>query len=196
MTRVVIKGATLVTMDEALGDLVGADLLVENGRIGSVGAKIEADGAEIVDGRGRIVIPGLINAHMHTWQTALRGLAANWTLLEYFKHMHAGLATVFEPQDLYIATLVGAVLQAVEEHRVVVVDGFIPGAADIGLDIVVIDHHLMRGEQPPAAALVNPNRPDDTSGQGHLAAAGVTFVLLAALAVPASAIANIHVFKR
>ena len=54
-------------------------------------------------------------------------------------------------------------------------------AARIGLDVVVIDHHLMRGEQPPAAALVNPNRPDDTSGQGHLAAAGVVFVLLAAL---------------
>jgi single-stranded-DNA-specific exonuclease len=47
---------------------------------------------------------------------------------------------------------------------------------------VVIDHHLMRGEEIPAvAALVNPNRPDCTSGQGHLAAAGVTFVLLAAL---------------
>ncbi|HRD47410.1 MAG TPA: single-stranded-DNA-specific exonuclease RecJ [Caulobacter sp.] len=54
-------------------------------------------------------------------------------------------------------------------------------ARDIGLDVVVVDHHLMRGEPPPAAALVNPNRPDDTSGQGHLAAAGVTFVLLAAL---------------
>jgi len=55
-------------------------------------------------------------------------------------------------------------------------------AAEIGLEVVVIDHHLMReGEQPVAAALVNPNRPDDTSGQGMLAAAGVTFVLLAAL---------------
>lgn len=54
-------------------------------------------------------------------------------------------------------------------------------AARIGLDVVVIDHHLMRGDPPPAAALVNPNRPDDTSGQGHLAAAGVVFVLLAAL---------------
>lgn len=54
-------------------------------------------------------------------------------------------------------------------------------ARDIGLDVVVIDHHLMRGDPPPAAALVNPNRPDCTSGQGHLAAAGVTFVLLAAL---------------
>jgi len=55
-------------------------------------------------------------------------------------------------------------------------------AAEIGLEVVVIDHHLMRGEEIPAvAALVNPNRPDCTSGQGHLAAAGVTFVLLAAL---------------
>ena len=55
-------------------------------------------------------------------------------------------------------------------------------AAEIGLDVVVVDHHLMRGGEIPAvAALVNPNRPDCTSGQGHLAAAGVTFVLLAAL---------------
>src|SRR5512143_2473015 len=55
-------------------------------------------------------------------------------------------------------------------------------AAEIGLDVVVIDHHLMReGAIPEVAALVNPNRPDCASGQGHLAAAGVTFVLLAAL---------------
>lgn len=55
-------------------------------------------------------------------------------------------------------------------------------AAEIGLPVVVIDHHLMRpGEAPKVEALVNPNRPDCGSGQGHLAAAGVTFVLLAAL---------------
>jgi len=55
-------------------------------------------------------------------------------------------------------------------------------AGEIGLEVVVIDHHLMReGEVPAAAALVNPNRPGCASGQGRLAAAGVTFVLLAAL---------------
>jgi single-stranded-DNA-specific exonuclease len=54
-------------------------------------------------------------------------------------------------------------------------------AAEIGLDLVVVDHHLMRDEIPACAALVNPNRPDCASGQGVLAAAGVTFVLLAAL---------------
>jgi single-stranded-DNA-specific exonuclease len=55
-------------------------------------------------------------------------------------------------------------------------------AAEISLEVVVIDHHLMRGDEiPKVAALVNPNRPDCLSGQGRLAAAGVTFVLLAAL---------------
>ncbi len=54
-------------------------------------------------------------------------------------------------------------------------------AAAIDLPVIVIDHHLM-GDQPPAcAALINPNRADDTSGQGHMAAAGVVFVFVAAL---------------
>jgi single-stranded-DNA-specific exonuclease len=54
-------------------------------------------------------------------------------------------------------------------------------AGEIGLEVVVIDHHLMRETPPAARALVNPNQPGCGSGQGVLAAAGVSFVLLAAL---------------
>lgn len=54
-------------------------------------------------------------------------------------------------------------------------------AANMGLSVIVVDHHLMDERFPPADALINPNRPDDTSDCGHLAAAGVCFVLLAAL---------------
>ncbi|PVM90372.1 single-stranded-DNA-specific exonuclease RecJ [Caulobacter radicis] len=57
----------------------------------------------------------------------------------------------------------------------------IASAATIGLEVVVIDHHLMREDPPAAAAVVNPNRPGCQSGQGVLAAAGVTFILLVAL---------------
>jgi single-stranded-DNA-specific exonuclease len=57
----------------------------------------------------------------------------------------------------------------------------IAAAGDVGLEVVVIDHHLMRDDPPSAAAVVNPNRPGCNSGQGVLAAAGVAFVLLAAL---------------
>jgi len=54
-------------------------------------------------------------------------------------------------------------------------------ADTIGLKVVVIDHHMMRADPPKALAVVNPNRPGCNSGQGNLAAAGVVFVLLAAL---------------
>jgi single-stranded-DNA-specific exonuclease len=54
-------------------------------------------------------------------------------------------------------------------------------AAAIGLKVVVIDHHMMREAPPQCLAVVNPNRPGCNSGQGNLAAAGVVFVLLAAL---------------
>ncbi|QKO20640.1 amidohydrolase family protein [Rhodoferax sp. BAB1] len=108
--RTLIRGATVITLD-AQGELPCADLLVTGDTITEIAPTLHVDDAVVVDATGCILIPGLVNAHMHTWQTALRGLAANWTLLEYFKNMHAGLATVFEPQDLYIATLVGALNQ-------------------------------------------------------------------------------------
>ena len=53
-------------------------------------------------------------------------------------------------------------------------------AKERGIDVVVIDHHQMGHEMPPCLALVNPNREDDLSGQGHLCAAGVVFLVLVA----------------
>ena len=110
MTRLLLKSGIVVTQDAELGVLPTGDVLVENGRIAAIAPKIAAE-VETIDCAGHFVLPGLINAHMHTWQTALRSVAANWTLLEYFRHVHAGLATVFEPADIHIATLAGALNQ-------------------------------------------------------------------------------------
>ncbi len=54
-------------------------------------------------------------------------------------------------------------------------------AAKAGLDVIVIDHHKGAAQLPDAVAVVNPNRLDETSDYGHLAAAGVTFLVLVAL---------------
>ena len=54
----------------------------------------------------------------------------------------------------------------------------IAAARAAGADVVVLDHHQVGGPLPPATALVNPNREDDLSGQGHLCAAGVVFLAL------------------
>ena len=111
MAARLIRGGIVVSMDPAVGDLRRGDVLVEGEHIQAVAERIDAPGAEVIDASGCIVLPGLVNAHQHTWQTALRGVAGNWTILEYFHHVHAGLATKFRPEDIYIATLVGALNQ-------------------------------------------------------------------------------------
>ncbi len=55
------------------------------------------------------------------------------------------------------------------------------GAADAGLDVVVVDHHVAEPRLPKAAAVINPNRLDDNSPHGHMAAVGVTFLVIVAL---------------
>ncbi len=56
-------------------------------------------------------MPGLVNAHMHTWETALRGIGAEWMSADYFKHVHSNLATRYKPEDNYVANLMGALAQ-------------------------------------------------------------------------------------
>lgn len=110
-----IIGATVVSMDEQVGVLDDATVEIEGDKFTFVGVSepgpATAGECEMVDARGFILIPGLVNAHMHTWQTALRGMASNWTLLEYFRWMHAGLGTHFAPEDVRIGTYAGAMNQ-------------------------------------------------------------------------------------
>jgi len=60
-------------------------------------------------------------------------------------------------------------------------DSALSAARSLGLDCIVVDHHLPGAALPPALAVVNPNRLDDASGLGHLAAAGLAFLLVVAL---------------
>lgn len=57
----------------------------------------------------------------------------------------------------------------------------VDAATESGLDMVVVDHHAAEPRLPKAVAVVNPNRVDETSPHGHLAAVGVTFLLVVAV---------------
>ena len=113
--RTRITGATVVSMDDALGVIEDACIEIVDDRIATIATVQDVAPATaadtVIDGRGFIVFPGLINAHMHTWQTALRGMASNWTLMEYFRWMHAGLGTLFTPEDIRVGTYAGALNQ-------------------------------------------------------------------------------------
>jgi cytosine/adenosine deaminase-related metal-dependent hydrolase len=107
MSKILIRGGDLLTMDPALGDISRGSLLIEGDRIAAVGQVLDASGAEVVDASGMIVLPGFVDAHIHVWQTGLRGLAGDWSLADYSRHMHLNLARHFTPEDLYLAALVG-----------------------------------------------------------------------------------------
>jgi len=112
MAATLLRAGWVVTMDQGLGVLRNGSVLIQGERIAGVGKDlVPPPGSEIIEAPGAIVIPGLVNAHQHTWQTALRGVAGDWTILEYFRHVHAGLATRFRPEDIHIANLVGALNQ-------------------------------------------------------------------------------------
>jgi cytosine/adenosine deaminase-related metal-dependent hydrolase len=111
MSRVLLRGAQVITMAPDRPDAELVDILVDGDRIAAVGENIEAPDAEVVDLSGRIVIPGLINAHLHTWQTALRSVGADWTLMQYLTHLHGECVGHYTPADIHISNLAGALNQ-------------------------------------------------------------------------------------
>ena len=113
MPHTLIRNATIVSVDPAIGTLPRGDILIEDSRILEVSAAplTAPDGAEVIEAEGMIAVPGFVNAHIHTWQTGLRGIAADWTIPRYLKAMHAGLATLFTPDDIRIANRMGALNQ-------------------------------------------------------------------------------------
>jgi len=111
MRRVLIKAGHVISMDPSVGDLAGADILVEGDRIAAIAHRIETSDAEVIDASRMIALPGFINGHLHTWQTGLRGVASDWTVAQYMQAMHRGLATLYRAQDIYIANLLGALNQ-------------------------------------------------------------------------------------
>ena len=106
--RTLFTGGWVLPMADGAPPFRG-DVLVEDGRIAAVGRLGPVADADVVDTRDRIVLPGLVDTHRHLWQSALRGIAADWTLGQYFARMRGVLAPHFRPEDTYAATLLGAV---------------------------------------------------------------------------------------
>ncbi len=105
--RMVLRGGSVISMDPAIGDLPTGDVLIEDDRIAAVEPEISAD-AEVVDATGKIVIPGFVDTHRHTWESAIRGCAPNATLDDYFVEVLDTFAPLYRPDDVYASNLAGA----------------------------------------------------------------------------------------
>lgn len=107
--RLLIRGGITLTADPTLGVLEGSDLLIEDGRITSIGVPVSTEGCRIIDASDMIVMPGLVDSHRHTWQSLIRGVAANWTLAQYWQGIRAMFGPLYQPDDVYIGNLLGAI---------------------------------------------------------------------------------------
>ncbi len=105
--RTVIRNATVITVDARLGDLWRGDVLIDGTRIAAVGPQLEAGDARELDATGMIVIPGFVDAHRHVWQAAIRGVAADFSFLQYFFTIHGLMTPVYRPEDVYVGNRLG-----------------------------------------------------------------------------------------
>ncbi len=99
----VVRGGYVVTMDSATGDLPSADVLVSDGAIAAVGPSLTVPpGCRVLDARGMVVIPGLVDTHWHTWNTLLRGMSGSGP--GYFR-LIGRLGRAFGAGDVYHGTM-------------------------------------------------------------------------------------------
>ncbi len=103
------QNATVLTMDEA-GIIEQGDVLVTGDTIAAVGRRLEApEHAVVVDSTGGILMPGMVDTHRHMWQTALRGLGADWTLTQYFVFYYLSWGKIFRPEDIAAGNRLSAI---------------------------------------------------------------------------------------
>jgi cytosine/adenosine deaminase-related metal-dependent hydrolase len=118
--RTLIKGGTILSMDERVGNHGVGDVLIDGSKIVEVAARIDAPDAAVIDATGHIVMPGFIDAHSHQFETALRSFLADGILINdgrpesahnYYESILQKLSMGYRPQDVYINELFAGIAQ-------------------------------------------------------------------------------------
>src|SRR6202011_3164994 len=109
--RILLKGGVVLTLDRELGDFAHADVLFEDGKIREVGPNIAASGdtAAVIDAANRIIIPGFVDTHSHSYQGLLRNILVSGLLNpDYNRDIQNILTPAYQATDAYAGMLVTA----------------------------------------------------------------------------------------
>jgi len=101
-----VQGGYVMTMDPALGDIDGGEVLIRDDRIVAVGRDLDAGDARRIDARGQIVLPGFVDTHSHLYVTTMRGQFRNRD--GQFFPVSSRLAAGMTPEDIRLAMHLGA----------------------------------------------------------------------------------------
>ncbi|WP_456697701.1 amidohydrolase family protein [Aeromicrobium sp. P5_D10] len=136
--RILLKGGSILSMDDRVGDLAVGDVLIVGDRIAEIGPSLSEDGATVIDARDRIVMPGFCDPHIHCWEGALGRIipenvaqtttdpvaavnAAPTSSRSYMHAAHQLFAPACRPEDIYAGTL-ATLLTALDGGITTVVD--------------------------------------------------------------------------
>ncbi|SET52889.1 5-methylthioadenosine/S-adenosylhomocysteine deaminase [Natronincola peptidivorans] len=106
MKKTLIKNGRIITMNEKR-EIIQGDILMEKDRIKEVAPQIEIEDARIIDAEGKVVIPGLIQTHIHLTQTLYRGQADDLELLDWLKERIWPLEGAHSYESNYISAKLG-----------------------------------------------------------------------------------------
>lgn len=104
-----LHGGTVLTLDVEASVLAGCDIFIENGRISGLGSDFRAKaGSRRLDVTGCLVLPGLIQGHIHLGQTFFRGLGEGRRLLPWLRERIWPLEAAHDDESAYWCSLLGA----------------------------------------------------------------------------------------
>jgi 5-methylthioadenosine/S-adenosylhomocysteine deaminase len=103
----VIRGATVLSMDPAIGDLPTGDVHVRDGAIVAIGPRVDVANAQMIAASGMIAMPGFVDTHWHLWTSLLRPFVrADVNELGYFPVSNR-LGQLYTPEDSYRSVMLG-----------------------------------------------------------------------------------------
>lgn len=104
---VLVRGGHVLTIDDALGELPGGDVLLRDGEIVAVGVGLDMQDAQVIDAVGMIVMPGFVDTHWHLWNSSLRALVRGDDAEHGYFPVTLRLGPLFEPEDSYRSVRLG-----------------------------------------------------------------------------------------
>src|SRR5262249_41034435 len=121
--RVLLQGGVVLTLDRQVGDFAQADVLIEGGKIRDVRPNVAGSGdTAVVDARDRIIIPGFVDTHSHSYQGLLRNILVSGLLNpDYNRDVQTTLTPAYQAADAYAGVLMTA-LGMIEMGTTTVVD--------------------------------------------------------------------------
>ncbi|MBN8632007.1 MAG: amidohydrolase family protein, partial [Rhodobacterales bacterium] len=109
MTDLLIRNAdAVVTMNAARAEVAGADVHVRDGVIRAIGVGLAVPGAEVIEAKGCVVTPGLVNTHHHLYQTLTRAVPGGQDalLFGWLKTLYP-IWSRFGPEEMFTSAQVG-----------------------------------------------------------------------------------------